>query len=129
MSGAAERSEGPVVLGRESPFTLGRLSVDPARRCVMVDGGAEQTIEPRVMQVLVALSRARGGTVTRDEIMRDCWPGMVVGEDSLSRAISRLHGEREGQRSERGRRVAGLEFGVEHGGVLEVAGLIWMNPC
>ncbi len=92
MSGAAEgtRNEGPVVLGRESQFVLGRLSVDPARRCVIVDGGAEQTIEPRVMQVLVALSRARGGTVTRDEIMRDCWPGMVVGEDSLSRAISRL---------------------------------------
>ncbi|HEY1562142.1 MAG TPA: winged helix-turn-helix domain-containing protein [Caulobacteraceae bacterium] len=92
MSGPAGKVaiEGPVILGREAPFTLGRLSVDPARRCVIVDGGAEQTIEPRVMQVLVALSRARGGTVTRDEIMRDCWPGMVVGEDSLSRAISRL---------------------------------------
>jgi adenylate cyclase len=90
MSGSAERGERPVVLGREAPFTLGRLSVDPPRRAVILDGGAEQNLEPRVMQVLVALARSRGGTVTRDEIMRDCWPGLTVGEDSLSRAISRL---------------------------------------
>ncbi|HEY1415024.1 MAG TPA: winged helix-turn-helix domain-containing protein [Caulobacteraceae bacterium] len=92
MSGPNEKVPiaGPVVLAREASFTLGRLSVDPPRRSVIVDGGAEQTIEPRVMQVLVALARTRGGTLTRDEIMRDCWPGLVVGEDSLSRAISRL---------------------------------------
>jgi adenylate cyclase len=90
MSGPAEKSEGPVVLGREAPFTIGRLSVDPARRAVVIDDGAEQTLEPKVMQVLVALARGRGGTVTRDDIMRDCWSGVVVGEDSLNRAITRL---------------------------------------
>src|SRR5206468_41417 len=46
--------------------------------------------EPRVMQVLVALAKADGGIVTRDELLESCWNGAVVGEDAIDRVIGRI---------------------------------------
>ncbi len=80
---------GQVVLAHELPFTVGSLRVEPATRQVS-DGGYSETLEPRVMQVLVALGRARGSIVTRDELIDRCWDGRVVGEDAINRVISRL---------------------------------------
>ncbi|BCW88002.1 hypothetical protein sos41_11390 [Alphaproteobacteria bacterium SO-S41] len=79
----------PVVLAREGAFTLGTLRIDPPLREVM---GADrcESLEPRVMQVLVALHRARGAIVTRDELTMSCWGGRVVGEDAINRALGRL---------------------------------------
>jgi DNA-binding winged helix-turn-helix (wHTH) protein len=42
------------------------------------------------MQVLVALARADGRIVTRDELIDWCWNGRIVGEDAINRAIFRL---------------------------------------
>jgi len=80
---------GQVVLAHELPFALGALCVEPARRQVERAGRAE-TLEPRVMQVLVALARAKGRIVTRDELIDWCWSGRIVGEDAINRAIFRL---------------------------------------
>lgn len=80
---------GKVVLAHELPFTLGALRIDPATRQV-TDGRRRETLEPRVMQVLVALGRAQGAIITRDELIDCCWDGRVVGEDAINRAISRL---------------------------------------
>ena len=79
--------EEPVVdLARSQPFRLGALEVDPPRRRVSTG----ETLEPRVMQVLVALARARGAVVSRDELIRTCWDGRIVGEDSITRVIGAL---------------------------------------
>ena len=80
---------GHIVLAHELPFTVGELRVDPPTRQVERNGRRE-TLEPRVMQVLVALGRARGGIVTRDELIDWCWDGRIVGEDAINRAVSRL---------------------------------------
>jgi tetratricopeptide (TPR) repeat protein len=40
--------------------------------------------------VLVALARADGGILSRDDLTRRCWEGRVVGEDAINRVISRL---------------------------------------
>lgn len=80
---------GQIVLAHEPPFTIGRLRVEPSTRQVVSDGSSE-TLEPRVMQVLVALGRANGGIVTRDELIDWCWGGRIVGEDAINRAIFRL---------------------------------------
>lgn len=40
------------------------------------------------MQVLVALAVARGTVTTRAQLLEQCWNGVVVGDDSLNRAIS-----------------------------------------
>ena len=54
------------------------------------DDGREEFLEPRVMQVLVALLRAEGRIVSRDELLSTCWPGVLVGEDALNRVMGRL---------------------------------------
>lgn len=77
-------------------FALGRLAVRPGTRELVRDDGETEVLEPRVMQVLVALARADGAIVTRDELSRWCWEGRVVGEDAINRVISRLRRSAEG---------------------------------
>jgi len=79
-----------VDLARQPDFVIGRLAVSPARRELVRDDGVCEVLEHRVMQVLIALHRAGGGIVTRDELTRSCWYGRVVGEDAINRVISRL---------------------------------------
>jgi tetratricopeptide (TPR) repeat protein len=80
---------GQVVLARELPFNLGSLKVIPAIREVIC-GDRRETLEPRVMQVLVALARAKGAVVTRDELVETCWGGRIVTENAINRVISRV---------------------------------------
>ncbi len=81
---------GKVELAHEPDFVIGRLTVSPSRREVIRDDGQREILEHRVMQVLIALSRAEGKIVTRDELIMLCWDGRVVGEDAIHRVISRL---------------------------------------
>ena len=78
-----------IVLAHEPPFTVGALRVDPSIREIEC-GERREALEPRVMQVLVALARADGRIVTRDELTDWCWGGRIVGEDAINRAIFRL---------------------------------------
>jgi Tol biopolymer transport system component/DNA-binding winged helix-turn-helix (wHTH) protein len=73
----------------EPPFDLGRLRVSPATLELSSDGAVE-TIEMRMMQVLIALHQRAGEAVSRDELSLLCWEGRIVGDDALNRAISRL---------------------------------------
>ncbi len=79
----------PVVLAREAEFTLGRLRVCPAKREVIVSEGRE-LLQPRIMQVLVALARRRGEVVSRDELIVACWNGFAVSDDAIHRCIARI---------------------------------------
>ena len=83
-----------IVLAREKPFRLGAVEVRPAAREVIWPAGRER-LQPRVMQVLVALARARGEILTRDDLTESCWDGRIVGEDALSRVMSKLRGAGE----------------------------------
>jgi TolB-like protein len=82
--------DGAINIAREAPTRIGALTVNPAHRRVANDDGREEILEPRVMQVLVALIRAGGQIVTRDELITSCWGGVVVGEDALNRVIGRV---------------------------------------
>ncbi len=46
--------------------------------------------EPRVIQVLVALAEARGSVLTRDDLLRLCWDGRIVGDDAINRAVAEV---------------------------------------
>ncbi|MEO5578200.1 MAG: winged helix-turn-helix domain-containing protein [Sphingomicrobium sp.] len=80
---------GKVDLAHEPPFTLGSITIHPGTRQV-VGVDSQQSVEPRVMQVLVALVRAKGAIVTRDELTAWCWDGRIVGEDAINRTLSRI---------------------------------------
>ena len=91
MSGPNEPTSGfgPVNLAREADFVLGAMAVSPSSREV-AKGDWREALEPRVMQVLVALHQAQGAVVSRDDLIARCWEGRVVGEDAINRAIGRL---------------------------------------
>ena len=56
----------------------------------LVKGPAEIALEPKAADVLVALATAEGKTRSRDELMAAVWPNVIVTDDSLHRAVSRL---------------------------------------
>ena len=80
---------GRVILAHEPPFRIGELLVQPPTRQIH-RGERGETLEPRVMQVLVALAHAGGRIVTREELTDSCWNGRVVGDDSINRVLSRI---------------------------------------
>src|ERR1700744_1660735 len=86
---SAQASNLPVDLAREPAFRLARVDVRPGAREVFA-AGLRQVLEPRVMQVLVALARRRGEVVSRDELIDACWRGRIVGDDAVSRCIAAL---------------------------------------
>ncbi len=79
----------PIELAIEPPFRLRTLEVTPAALEIR-RGNDVVTLEPRVMQVLVALHRAEGRVVSREELLELCWEGRIVGDDSLNRSVSQL---------------------------------------
>lgn len=76
-------------LAHVGDFPLGAMLVRPSVREVAY-GAASETLEPRVMQVLVALAQAGGAVVSRDDLIVRCWEGRIVGEDAINRVIGRL---------------------------------------
>jgi TolB-like protein/DNA-binding winged helix-turn-helix (wHTH) protein/Tfp pilus assembly protein PilF len=79
----------PVRLSAERDFVLADLEIRPSVS-EAVRGGRSLHVEPRVMQVLVALVRAGGAVVSREDLIRRCWDGRIVGEDAINRCMSRL---------------------------------------
>jgi len=86
--GSADRSA-PIDLAREPDLRLGPALVRPSLSEV-VAAGQTVRLQPRVMQVLVALARADGEVVSRDELLASCWGGLAIGDDAINRCIGRL---------------------------------------
>jgi DNA-binding winged helix-turn-helix (wHTH) protein/tetratricopeptide (TPR) repeat protein len=93
-----------IVLAHEQPFHIGSAEFRPATREV-VCRGETSIVEPRVMQLLVALHRAERGVVSKDDLASLCWEGRIVGEDAINRVVSRLRAVGEKQ--------AGGQFRIE----------------
>jgi DNA-binding winged helix-turn-helix (wHTH) protein len=79
----------PIVLAKQPDFRVGLLEISPSR-CRVAAGAASEVLQPRVMQVLVALAERRGMVVTRDELMARCWNGNAVSDDAIHRCIAKL---------------------------------------
>ncbi len=52
--------------------------------------GPTVRIEPKAMQVLMALANRRGQVATRDELLSEVWPGVVVGDEALTQTVIKL---------------------------------------
>lgn len=76
-------------LAAEGDFRLGTLLVRPSA-CRVVDARGEIRVEPRIMEVLIVLCRAEGGTVTRDQLIDACWSGRVISDDAIARVIAKV---------------------------------------
>lgn len=76
-------------LAREPEFELGGILIKPAELAVVRNGDRRQ-LQPRVMQLLIALARAAPSVISRDSLVEQCWDGRVVGDDALNRCIVAL---------------------------------------
>jgi DNA-binding winged helix-turn-helix (wHTH) protein len=94
----------PIVLAHEQSFGIGDAEFHPATREVRF-AGQTSIIEPRVMQLLIALHRAGGAVVNKDDLAQACWDGRVVGDDAINRVVSRLRAVAE--------KGAGRQFRIE----------------
>jgi TolB-like protein/DNA-binding winged helix-turn-helix (wHTH) protein/Tfp pilus assembly protein PilF len=70
-------------------FHLAGCRVEPSRLRVTVDG-VEARLEAKVMLVLVYLAGHAGRVVSRAELEEQLWPGRIVAEDSVTKAIAKL---------------------------------------
>lgn len=82
-------ADGATPLARREDFPLGNVVVRPSLRTVDGPSGSAKG-EPRVMQVLVALADARGQVLSRDDLLRTCWGGRIVGDDAINRAVAEV---------------------------------------
>ena len=76
-------------LALRSDFQLGPIRVSPSRRLIEGPAG-KANVEPLIMQVFLLLLDRDGGVVTRNELFDQCWGGVMVGDDSLNRAIAKV---------------------------------------
>lgn len=85
----SESRQAFIDLVREPRFSLAGMQVSPPSRELLV-GDAAVILQPRIMQVLIALARRRGDVVSRDDLILACWGGRAVGEDAINRCIQAI---------------------------------------
>lgn len=76
-------------LAHRDDFRLGAATVKPALRTLVGPAGSV-TMEPKIMRVLLAFVDAQRPVVSREDLIRDCWGGRIVGEDAVNRTIAEL---------------------------------------
>jgi len=73
-------------LGR---FTIGNWTVSPEMNC-LERAGQTHRLEPKIMQVLLALADSPGDVVSKEQIFHRVWPDTFVSDEVLTRSISEL---------------------------------------
>ncbi len=66
------------------------FALDPARGVLHRPDGAEIGLRPKTTDVLCHLARKAGQVVSRDELMEEVWPGVVVTDDSITQCIAEI---------------------------------------
>src|SRR4051794_16368244 len=64
-----------------------RFTLDLARGALLADGGAEVALRPKSFALLRLLVENPGHLLDRDAIMATVWPGVVVGDESITQCI------------------------------------------
>ena len=76
-------------LAQAGDFRLGPAEVRPSLLQIRI-GGHVQTVEPRVMQMLVVLHAAAGATLTKVQLVDECWGGLAVSDDAITQCVLKL---------------------------------------
>ncbi len=72
-------------------FHFGEWQVD-ATSCTLTHHQRQQPVkvEPRAMDVLVALCSRAGEILSAEDLLRSCWDGLAVGDNQVHKAIAQL---------------------------------------
>jgi DNA-binding winged helix-turn-helix (wHTH) protein/TolB-like protein/Tfp pilus assembly protein PilF len=68
---------------------IGAWQVDPTTN-ELARGGEVVRVEPKAMEVLMALAGRPRQVLTREELLAAVWPGVVVGDEALTQSIIKL---------------------------------------
>ena len=71
-------------------FSVGQYRVCLSENRILCDGERVQ-LEPKVMALLVHLARNAGNTLSREQLFEVIWPGVIVSDDMLTQAVTKLH--------------------------------------
>src|SRR5215510_7159955 len=74
---------------QDEEYLFGPFRLSAARHQLFANGTPVQ-LGSRAIDLLVALVRRQGKVATKDELMTEVWPGIVVEENNLSVQISAL---------------------------------------
>ncbi|PPT95516.1 winged helix-turn-helix domain-containing protein [Xanthomonas arboricola] len=83
------RSERVTQLGSVPRFRLGPLLVEP-ERLVLLDDGQTIALEPRMMEVLIALAERAGEVVSAEQLLIEVWHGGFYGDNPVHKTIAQL---------------------------------------
>src|SRR6266567_3025797 len=75
--------------GPPQPYRFGPFELQPDKRRLLRDG-ATISLRPRAFDLLAALVERAGHLVTKDELLDQVWPKMVVEEAALHVQVSAL---------------------------------------
>lgn len=79
----------PAAPGDRRHWQIGDWRVDPDSGEIEGARGRAR-LEPKLLDLLRLLVEADGGVVSHEQLLQALWPGMIVGEDTLARSVSRL---------------------------------------
>lgn len=88
---AAPAGRGAAHASQTADFVVGEWVARPRlNRFEHQKTGLARRVEPRVMDLLCHLAAAAGQVLSRDSLTAALWPRVIVGENSLTRAVSDL---------------------------------------
>lgn len=70
-------------------FVLGDWAIDPASNGLS-RGEERRQIEPRAMQVLVALCEQPGQVFSAEQLLQQCWPEQPLGDNPVHKTVAQL---------------------------------------
>ncbi len=70
-------------------FSFDKVVVDPNANAITLNG-VERRLEPKLIALLCLLAAQEGDVISRQQIFLAIWPDVVVGEESITRAIFAL---------------------------------------
>ncbi|QNM97419.1 nSTAND1 domain-containing NTPase [Chitinimonas koreensis] len=74
---------------RNESFRFGDWQVSPATNS-LTRGEMRQQVEPRAMDVLVALCRRASDVISAEELLRQCWGDAFTGDNPVHKTIAQL---------------------------------------
>jgi adenylate cyclase len=77
------------VLSAQSQLQVGAWTLEPDLNQLSAAGKTVK-VEPKSMAVLLCLASRAGQVVSRETLLAEAWPGVIVGDDSLTQVIIKL---------------------------------------